>query len=338
MTGADVSKWQGAIDWGEARAQIEFAMVKATQGVSEVDPDYQRNIDALRAAGERRGSYHYPDGGNAGAEALFYVEHAGRLNGEMQALDFEGAVLELPDPVGWAEAWLAVVIERAHNRPLIYMSGSTLTRFDWARVRALNVGLWVASWAPAPPEALGGWPFAIMWQRDDTGQLRGIAGAVDQDVFFGDAATWAAYANNIDTPAPPPPVTPPAPPPPPPAPAAADYTVRAGDTLSAIGARFGVTVEALCEANEHRYPSLNWNPNLIQIGWQLTLPGRYAAPAPAPAPVEQWHDVRPGDTLSGLAEQYHTTIAVLVALNAHSYPRLGEDPNYIQAGWRLRIS
>ena len=61
------------------------------------------------------------------------------------------------------------------------------------------------------------------------------------------------------------------------------YTVRPGDTLSKIGARFGVSYQASARAN-----GIN-NPNRIFAGQQLTIPGRGTtpgrAPASAPAPT-----------------------------------------------------
>ena len=57
------------------------------------------------------------------------------------------------------------------------------------------------------------------------------------------------------------------------------YTVRPGDTLSKIGARFGVSYQAIARANGIA------NPNLIFAGQQLTIPGRGTTPAPGPAPT-----------------------------------------------------
>jgi LysM repeat protein len=86
----------------------------------------------------------------------------------------------------------------------------------------------------------------------------------------------------------------PAPPPKPtPAPptTATTYTVRSGDSLSSIAARFGIADwHTLYNANVKVIGS---NPNLIRAGWVLTIPGRtvtvpaakpavVAAPAPAP--------------------------------------------------------
>ncbi|WP_296664425.1 LysM peptidoglycan-binding domain-containing protein [Demequina sp.] len=53
--------------------------------------------------------------------------------------------------------------------------------------------------------------------------------------------------------------------------APAAYTVRPGDTLSAIAARNGTTVAALARANSLA------NPSLIRVGQRLTIPGGAAA-------------------------------------------------------------
>lgn len=47
---------------------------------------------------------------------------------------------------------------------------------------------------------------------------------------------------------------------------AQEYVVQAGDTLGAIAAQFGVTVDAIVAANELA------NPDLIQPGDTLTIP------------------------------------------------------------------
>ncbi len=63
-------------------------------------------------------------------------------------------------------------------------------------------------------------------------------------------------------------------------------TVAAGDSLSKLAARMGVTVDALVEANQTKYPSLATNRNTVKIGWTLTAPG--AAPSSTPAAVSGW--------------------------------------------------
>lgn len=55
------------------------------------------------------------------------------------------------------------------------------------------------------------------------------------------------------------------------------YTVQAGDTLSAIAARYGTTLSAMLRANNL------YNPNFIYTGQRLNVPGRSAPPTPMPA-------------------------------------------------------
>lgn len=56
------------------------------------------------------------------------------------------------------------------------------------------------------------------------------------------------------------------------------YTVRRGDTLSRIAARFGTTVWALMQLNGIR------NPNLIYVGQVLLIRGAVPPPPPPPPP------------------------------------------------------
>lgn len=52
-----------------------------------------------------------------------------------------------------------------------------------------------------------------------------------------------------------------------------DYTVKAGDTLTAIARKFGTTVEALLKAN----PQIK-NPDLIRVGEVIKIPGKNQTP------------------------------------------------------------
>ncbi len=72
------------------------------------------------------------------------------------------------------------------------------------------------------------------------------------------------------------------------------YSVKSGDTLSAIAAGNGTTLDALLAAN----PALRGNPDLIRPGQSLALPDESAPPQPAGAPKD-W-------VLGRLSEKYET--------------------------------
>ena len=81
---------------------------------------------------------------------------------------------------------------------------------------------------------------------------------------------------------------------PPPSTSGMRYTVRPGDTLSAIGARFGVSYQSIARANGIA------NPNLIRAGQSLVIPGRGTTPAPTPTPTPGPVPPPTGGTVSGI--------------------------------------
>jgi murein DD-endopeptidase MepM/ murein hydrolase activator NlpD len=103
--------------------------------------------------------------------------------------------------------------------------------------------------------------------------------------------------------------------------ASSSYTLKRGDTLGRVASRFKVPIEAIAAANDIA------NPNKVREGQKLTVPDKKAAavaaakpiataaPAPPPADGSKVYEVQSGDTLSGLAKRFGTTVADLVHRN-----------------------
>jgi len=107
------------------------------------------------------------------------------------------------------------------------------------------------------------------------------------------------------------------------------YTVRSGDTLSALARRHGTTVQALARVNNIS------NPNFIRTGQRLTIPGRSDSYKPPTSTrgsrSASTYTIRSGDTLSGIAARHGTTVSALARANGIS------NPNLIIAGRTLKI-
>ena len=97
----------------------------------------------------------------------------------------------------------------------------------------------------------------------------------------------------------------------------ATYHIRPGDTLSAIALRYGTTIKVLRQCNHIQ------NPRRIYAGQWLRVPDK--------SRCERLYKIKWGDTLSGIALRYHTTVRRLQRCNDIS------NPHYIYADQWLRV-
>ena len=100
------------------------------------------------------------------------------------------------------------------------------------------------------------------------------------------------------------------------------HRVQWGQNLTHIARWYGTTVWAIVQEN-----GLS-NPNWIYAGQWLRIP---ASGGWRPTPKPTWYRVQPGDTLTGIAWRYGTTIWAIANLNG--IPNV----NRIYAGRWLRI-
>lgn len=113
----------------------------------------------------------------------------------------------------------------------------------------------------------------------------------------------------------------PTPQPTPPPPNGTIYIVQAGDTLSAIAARFGVTVTAIAQANNIA------NINYIYVGQRLTIPST-TTPLPTPIPPPP-SDMSVGGQTLNLANQTQMQHAGMEWIKVQHKWAAGDDANML---------
>jgi LysM repeat protein len=97
---------------------------------------------------------------------------------------------------------------------------------------------------------------------------------------------------------------------------AGTVTVQPGQSLSQVAAEEHTTVGALAAANGIT------NPNVVDAGTVLQVPGTAAAPVAVPTPAVTTITVQLGQTLSGLAAHYGISTSALAAANGIANPDL----------------
>ena len=298
--GIDVSEWQGDIDFEAVRQSgIDAVYIRAGEGSDYVDAYFKSHYQGALAAGLKIGYYHYVTAQNeeeAREQARFFCSLIrGKTVDLYPAMDFEsfpGLDVEEINAIG--AAFMETLNDCLGYTPSLY-SDTNNTANVWDSSFS-SYPLWVAEYGPAVPSNTGYWATWDGFQYSDAGNVPGISGQVDLDYF---KDTMLINGGNDSG-----------------SPGDVTYTVRPGDTLWAIARRFGTTVQELV--------MLNWiaDPDLIYPGQVLRLPDSSS--------VLVYRVVR-GDTLSGIALRFGTTVQALARANHIA------NPNLIDVGQTLVI-
>lgn len=321
MNGIDISSWQPADI--TALVNYDFVIIKATEGTNYVSPVCDTQYQHAKQRGALLGVYHFASGGDAIAEADFFIKNiAGYIGEAILVLDWEAQAIARGGE--WVRAFVRRVREKTGVPPVIYGSQSPLSSYNIPAIAAAeNCGLWVAAYPHNAPsgyrdeaQLLG----SIIRQYSSTGRLPGYGGDLDLNHSILSPDQWRAYARGgsvmkndvIPTPAPiPAPAA---------SPAATAHIVRNGDTLSAIAAANGLTLAQLLDKN----PQYRANPDLIHPGQVIQLSG---------ATASRTYTVVSGDTLGGIAARHGLSLAQLLDKN----PQFRANPDLIHPGDKVAV-
>lgn len=316
---ADISRWQGVINWDEFKNHIQGVVVKATgaDGGLYTDGMFARNRDEARRVGVPLWFYHYKGGGSASQQAEYMVSAIGGLRpGEALVLDDEN---EAKVNVGFVAEFADRIKQLTGLTIVLYSNQSRFSGIDNGPITQRNIAAWSAKYgnndgslagAGSPGQA-NGLPVA-MWQYTSAARIGGVsANTVDMNIFYGDQNQFRKYgaAGNVPAPSTPSPA---------PAPSAGDgiYIVQPNDTLSGIAAKFNYPggYQALASANGIA------NPNLIHVGQRLRVYGGSAGSVSQPTTGGSTYVVVPNDTLSGIGSKTGKSWPEIATLNGIKAP------------------
>lgn len=192
VMGIDISSHNGLPDLHKAAKDgVEFAWIKATEGVTFRDKDFSANHRAAGKAGLKRGAYHFFRFDRDGVEqAINFMEAIGNRPLEMGvAIDVESS----GNPEGIAEDIvkdrLAELVEYLNLRglaPTLYCNKKDY--YTYLADSFPGNSLWICSFSNDPIST--DWTF---WQFNHKGSVKGISGNVDLNVFGGSRKEWSDF-------------------------------------------------------------------------------------------------------------------------------------------------
>lgn len=343
MQGIDISNWQNGINL--SAVQCDFVIIKATQGTTYVSPDCDRQVQQAISEGIPFGVYHYVSGGGARAEADWFVDNClGYVKRGVLAIDWEQGENGAWSDETYLDEVIARVTERTGVVPLKYASQSV---FPWGV--AENSGCWVAQYADNNPTGYQNEPWnegaysCAIRQYSSCGRLEGWGGNLDLNKAYMTAEAWMKYAcpdgeapDEVPATKPTEPANTPT----------VDLMIEVfegkhgngEDRRNSLGGRYGevqdlinhVTGASAEELAEETWAGRYGNGSRRKAA----LNDRYEevmAIINGQTATEEVYTVQGGDTLSGIASRYGTTVAALASANGIA------NPNLIYVGQRIVI-
>ena len=198
MRGIDISNWQKGLKL--APLGVDFAIIKATEGLKYVDSTCNGFVEQAQKAGMKWGTYHFARNNTPEKEAEFYYQNIKNYVGKgIMVLDIEDD--KIKDWGSYSDRFATRLHQLTGIYPLIYTSAANLHRFKGSAVTK-TCGLWLAGYPrryasypnTAMPYKVYPWRFAAIWQCSDNGRFPSYNGAIDINIGYLTKEQWDAYA------------------------------------------------------------------------------------------------------------------------------------------------
>lgn len=185
--GIDISHYQSYIQWDTIATQdIHFAFMKATEGLEFLDTLYCHNWEETKRVGIIRGAYHFfRPTLNPRTQAMNFRDNVSLEIGDLPpVLDVEvvdGA--SKAEIITGVKTWLHMVELHYGIRPIIYTNLKYYYRYLAGHFD--DYPMWIARYENSNQPKLSAGKTWDFWQYGNRGQLKGINGDVDFNVFKG---------------------------------------------------------------------------------------------------------------------------------------------------------
>lgn len=314
--GIDVSQHNGSIDWNKVAKEIDFAIIRlgwvGNKNNHTLDNKFETNYKNAKAAGVKIGVYIYN----------YCNSEATAKNGAEWTIEkLKGKKLDLPvyfdmedsSIAGLGKSKLTAIVKAFNEK--IEAAGY------WAGVYAnknwfdnyLENGIektytsWIAHYTSGTDKYKGEFD---MWQNSSTGEVNGIDGNVDTNYMYRDL--FSAIKGGSGS---------------------SNSSNSNGTTSSSPSGTTRELAEAVIAGKygngEARKKALGSRYNEVQAEVNKILNSKSSSSSSSKV---QYYTVKSGDTLSGIASKYGTTVSKLMSLN----PNI-KDANLIYVNQKIRV-
>jgi GH25 family lysozyme M1 (1,4-beta-N-acetylmuramidase) len=195
--GIDVSKWQGAIDFGQVANTQAFVIARVSDG-TYLDTWFDSYWPDIKAAGMVRGAYQYFEPAEDPiAQADILLSKMGPMEPGMlpPTLDVEATGGLTPAEVEAAvQQWVDYVQAQLGVAPMVY-TGNWFWDPSVNSSAQAGLPLWESYYCTnCCPKIPLPWSDWAIWQYDDKGSVAGVSGDCDMNLWNGDLASLQAFA------------------------------------------------------------------------------------------------------------------------------------------------
>lgn len=312
--GIDVSRHNGSIDWDKVKKSgIQFAILRAGYGKNSIDGKFHYNAKSCNEVGLPIGVYWFSyalTAAEAKKEAdyvcdlisAYKIEYPVCFDYEYDSIDYakkNGGKTDAATIRAIAKAFLDHVEERGYYA-MNYTNIDFLNRGFESLTSKYDT--WLADWSNSPDRSCG------IWQYSSKGSVSGISGAVDMDISYNDYPAIIAgkglngLKNGENKPI-----------------KQQDKKSIAEIAKEVIDGKWGNGDE-----RKKRLKAAGYNAEEVQKKVNEILYGKKKE-------TVSYYTVRFGDTLTGIAKKYGTTVDRIVKNNGI------KNPNKIYVGQKLKI-